>query len=392
VAAATISDVSQRQKSGLFAPAVEVRVEGAGLPQNVVTDIARVAFRDCLERIDSFEMIVHNWDGAKNAYKYIGSETDAKGGGASAQVFEPGNKTVELRMGYVGSLTLMMTGTFTTIEPSFSSSGPRTLTVRCLDALHKLRRKPYTTAWRDMKDSDIAAQLATLRDGGEKRFPLSIRIDQEAAANEEALPYVVQDNQYDIDFLLTRARRLGYVVYIEQKEGSQELYFGPSHSRGSSEAYELEWGKGITAFQPRISTANQVRSVTVHGWNRDTQEPIAEKVDLTDSRIVVNRDLHHMLDADGREEHIVDEPVFTQREARERAINRLLELQKGMVSATVTTVGLPEIRAGRRVRIRGVGARLSGTYFVTDTVHTYCMDSGYSTRFEARREDRGGQA
>jgi phage protein D len=397
LSAIPVADVSRRQQSGFYAPTVEVRVEGAGLPSNVVRDVSRVVYRDCVERIDSFEVTVHNWDDATNAFKYIGSETagNVTGGGELAsrhQLFEPSNKLVELHMGYVGSLTLMMTGTFTTLEPNFSSTGPRVLLVRCLNALHLLRRKPYTTTWRDTKDSDIAEQLANLRDGGTKRFPLPVRTDPEAKSQEEAVPFVLQDNQYDIDFLLTRARRLGYVIVVEETQGTRELYFGPSHTQGSEVAYELEWGKSITHFMPTLTTANQVRSVTVHGWNRDTQEPIAETVDITDSRIAINRDLHRIIDADPREEHIVHEPVFTPREARERAVNLLLQRSKQMVHASVTTIGLPEIRAGRRVEIIGVGARLSGTYFITDSVHTYCAASGYTTRFEARREDRGGTA
>jgi phage protein D len=57
-----------------------------------------------------------------------------------------------------------------------------------------------------------------------------------------------------------------------------------------------------------------------------------------------------------------------------------------MVKASATTVGLPDLRAGRRVQIAGVGSRFSGTYFVTDTSHTI-GDGGYTTRFNARREN-----
>jgi phage protein D len=57
------------------------------------------------------------------------------------------------------------------------------------------------------------------------------------------------------------------------------------------------------------------------------------------------------------------------------------------VTAQGTTVGLPDLRAGQRVRIKGVGSHFSGTYFVTDTTHTI-TDAGYTTHFSARREDR----
>ena len=52
------------------------------------------------------------------------------------------------------------------------------------------------------------------------------------------------------------------------------------------------------------------------------------------------------------------------------------------------TVGLPKLRAGTLVNIQGIGARLSGTYFVTKTTHTL-GESGYVTEFDCRREDLG---
>jgi phage protein D len=59
-----------------------------------------------------------------------------------------------------------------------------------------------------------------------------------------------------------------------------------------------------------------------------------------------------------------------------------------MVKASVTSIGLPDLRAGQWVEIRGLGVRFSGTYFITDTTHTL-GESGYTTQFNARREEKG---
>jgi phage protein D len=88
---------------------------------------------------------------------------------------------------------------------------------------------------------------------------------------------------------------------------------------------------------------------------------------------------------EAREELVVDEPVFTNCEARERAIAILLDQTKQLVTAEVKIVGLPELRAGQIVVITGLGARLSGKYFITKTQHTI-DDSGYLTTFSCRRE------
>jgi phage protein D len=254
--------------------------------------------------------------------------------------------------------------------------------------LHKLRRKQYTTSWEGKKDSEVAANIATLRDEGEKRFPLPIETKAEALGDEPVIDYLAQENQYDIDFLLYRARVRGYVVFVrEESEQTPErhLYFGPSESPSPDETYELQWGTSLIDFTPTLTTANQVKSVTVNGWDRRRKKAISGKAELKDLR--ENRDFDEILqECDPREEVVVNRPVFTSDEAKKLAKALLKDRHKEMVKASGTTIGLPNLRAGRKIEIVNLGARFSGTYFVTESTHTI-SDSGYITRFKARRED-----
>jgi phage protein D len=91
---------------------------------------------------------------------------------------------------------------------------------------------------------------------------------------------------------------------------------------------------------------------------------------------------------DPREELVVDKPVQSEKEAKQVAQAILKDRHKEMVKASGATVGLPDLRAGRKMQIEGLGARFNGIYFITDTTHTL-NDSGYVTRFNARREVTG---
>ena len=399
----TIAEESARPGvDGFRIPAFEVRIEGAGLPRDVLRDVIELTYHDSIKEIDGFEMTVNNWDATTGAFKYVGAETTQSLRGDTAEsrrqrLFEPSNKTVTVTMGYAGDLRVMLTGSVTTMEPRFPPTGAPTLTVRGLNLLHQLRRKQYSHAWTDRRDSDIAKELEAMRDGGQRRFPLPIEIDPHAREKEPKIPHVVQRNQYDIDFLFSRARQRGYVVFIQERDrlvrGSQRrLYFGPSHGRvpGLRDVtFELAWGRSLVEFHPTLTTANQVRSVQVKGWDRRTKQPIRETVTIDDPAFDRNRDLRDLLNrCDPREEVVVDEPVFTRAEARQRALAVLENRHHDLVKATGTTVGLPDLRAGKLLRITGIGARFSGTYFVTGTTHTI-GSAGYQTRFSARREDPG---
>jgi phage protein D len=397
----TLREESKSQ-GGFYVPRFEIKIAGASLPKDVLRDVLQVTYKDSIKELDSFELTVSNWDAARREFKYVGAETtDSMQKNPLHRLFDPCRHEVEVSMGYGGNLPLMVRGNFTTMEPNFPSSGGPTLAVRGLNILHKLRSKQYTYAWTKKKDSEIAKDFETLPDPdkrGQKRFPLSVEINPNALGDEERIDYVAQSNQYDIDFLLSRARRIGYVIFIKEEEQGpgrdvkSRLYFGPSdanHPGPRAVTFELKWGISLIDFKPTLTTANQIKSVTVNGWNRSTKKPITGKASLDDPKFKLNRDLHKLLgNCDAREERVVDEPVFTQKQADERAKAILLDRSKELVKASGTCVGLPDLRAGQRVRIAGLGARFSGEYFVTDTTHTI-SDSGYITKFNARREDPG---
>lgn len=404
----TLADESRAQR-GFYVPAFEVKIEGVGLPRDVLRDVSQLVYKDSLKEIDGFELVINNWDPTARRFKYVGSETSAELessdlAGQRARLFDPCNKEVSVALGYAGSLRTMLRGTFTTLEPNFPATGTPTLAVRGLNALHKLRRKQYSYAFENKSDSQIAKEIGNLTDPAlgknQKRFPMPIVVSNEAMNAEERIPYVAQSNQYDIDFLLVRAKRLGYVVCIREGDAKASdpnlrrthLYFGPSDGKtpGSKDAlYKLRWGASLIDFKPTLTTANQIKSVTVRGWDRAKKQEISEKVALDDKELAVNKDLHELLEkCDPREEVVVERPVHTRKEARKVAIGILKDRVKELVKATASCVGLPALAAGCKVEIEGLGARFSGTYYVTSTTHTL-GDSGYTTRFEARREVKG---
>lgn len=403
----TLDSLSESLR-GFYVPQFEVLVEGAGLPGDVMRDVIELTYDDDLDNMDSFQITVSNWDEVAKRYKYIGSEdaaamgagrdgqADAGSEGANRyQFFEPCSKQVKIQMGYMGDLKTMMTGFFTTMEPSFMPSAPATLNVRGINVLQRLRTKKYNDFFEDEKPSDIARLVGERRDEdlNALRLPIEIVTDPGVLENERAINQIAQRNEYSIDFLWKLARREGYVITMIEPANEGEdprIRFAPSE-RGQSlgeAVYELKLGQSLIDFKPRITTANQFKSVTVNSWNRRTQERISETVSFEDEEMQeLNADLRYLLCmCDAREELVVDEPQWDENQAKERARALLLDQQKQMVKASGTTIGLPLLKAGTRVRISDVGARLSGLYFVTKTQHIF-NDSGYITKFDARREN-----
>lgn len=359
-----------------YVPAFEVKIGSNRLDRSVIRDITRVSYKDSLTDVDSFEITINNWDAETRRFKY-----------SDQQLFDPG-KQVELWMGYFtrSDLRLMLTGEITQLRPTFPSGGQPTLVISGLNLLHRLRRKQESHRYEKKTDTEIAREIAG-------RLGVGIRTGTADGVQEEAYPYLLQDNQYDIVFLQERARRIGYDLFVEELpasgQSSSRIYFGPS-VQIARPTYELEYGQSLIDFQPTLTTANQVGKVTVRGWDSKKKKPItgtASRKDLTTTG-VGDAGGQQQIEASfaDREEVITDKPVDSEAEAKRLAKETLERIAKDIVKATGSVIGLPDIRAGSVLMIKGLGARFEGRYFVTGTTHAIA-DDGYTTQFECRREE-----
>ena len=57
-----------------------------------------------------------------------------------------------------------------------------------------------------------------------------------------------------------------------------------------------------------------------------------------------------------------------------------------MVTASGSTVGLPDLVTGTALQVGGLPDRFGGRYFVTSTTHSI-GESGYTTQFNCRKEE-----
>src|SRR5437762_153673 len=209
-----------------YVPQFQILVQGSPMPGGVLHDVVEITYKDKLKEIDSCEITVNNWDSTNNCFKYIGAEDlNPKSGQPNNQgvanaklwnLFDPCTKQVELHLGYApGPLEKMMIGTFVTYEPNFPASGPPVLSVRMLNLMSKLRVKTRDEQYTQDKINPLTDSAIAEYIDSKQRLPLPIKTDPNAKNSEPQLTYVVQKNQYDVDFLWERARRNGYDLHLE---------------------------------------------------------------------------------------------------------------------------------------------------------------------------------
>lgn len=371
-----------------YVPAFELRIKGQSLDREVIRDVLSVSYTDSLDRLDSCQITLNNWDAERREFKYLDQEDYT-----SPVNFDPGVE-IELSMGYYdrGGLTLMLRGVITSQTPDFPSGGQPTIQISALSNLYRLHFRQDVQIFENQTDSAIAR--AVVDKIKEEHSSLNLELAAHPAhLIEFPNEFVVLNNDYPIIFLMERARRNGYELWLEEVDLGNErlsrLHFEPADSRNRA-TYELVWGGSLVSFKPSLKTKNQVAKITVRGWNPTTREQVTGEATWDDLGFRGLPSTEEMGAVDsalaGSEEVVADRPVNNQDEAKQMAVDHLTRLAKDLVTGAGQTLGLPELRAGRPVYIRGLGKRFSGRYMITSSTHTI-DGNGYSTSFDSRMEE-----
>lgn len=341
-----------------YAPDFLVKIQGLTLESDVTNAVIDLTYDNSIETADMFTLRLNN---AKLRF------TDSA-------LFDVG-KSVEIYMGYVGDLHPMMLGEITSISPSFPQSGAPTITIAGYDKSHRLRHNtPARLTFQYLNDSLIAAQIAA------ENLLIPV-IDPSPMPPREC----IQQTGSDWAFLKELADRNFFQVYVRW----DKLYF--RFPRPQLEATVLEWGKNLTSFSPRLSTSGQFGIQEIRGYDSE----LAQKIVAILPTIALGSDIDDIIERLGSSfvEQLVsfgryvvrNQPVGNYLEAVQLAKSILMQLLQGLYQASGSCIGIPTLRAGEMVEIRGVGKRFGGNYTLSKVTHTI-NQSGYQTQFEISQQ------
>ena len=353
--------MAQEPRSERLAPEFQVKINGKAVPLEMRADLISASVLDDVDSAGMCSVTMHGWDGVKMEPKWIDDD-----------LFREGNP-IEILMGYESTVASLFKGEITALEPAFHEREPPIFTVRGHDKRHRLIRQRRTRTFMNMKDSEIADRVA--REAG-------LGSDVESTSVKNA--YVIQRNQTDFEFLLERAQRIGYEVFVEDNT----LHF---RSRGidTKEVIRLRRDLELLEFLPRLSSMGQVSEVVVRGWDPGGKKEIVarSKSGRKDTTMGGSTSGPRAVQQSfGDDKSVtVDMPVHTQEDADDFAKGLFSEMALGYIRAEGICIGEPTLRAGKNVQVEGIGRRFSGLYYVTSVVHKYTAKSGYRTEFAARR-------
>ncbi len=185
-----------------------------------------------------------------------GSDGPTTLGLANDTTFAAMGTAVEILMGHASTPVSVFKGEITSFEIDITEAGdPPLFVIRAYDKGHRLHRGRISTTFLQMKDSDIASTIAS-------NAGLTADCDSSATTYDT----VSQNNQTNWEFLVERARRIGYEVWVDDTT----LHFRKPTLTGSPVATTVLWND-LISLNMRLTASSQVATVKVAGMGYTEQ-------------------------------------------------------------------------------------------------------------------------
>lgn len=357
-----------------------LKIDGQSASADLIEDILQIVVEESLHLPGMFTIMI------KNDY-YSGNDGDKAW--KHDQLFAIG-KSVEL--GFSASSTEsdefddantgnLIKGEITAIETHFTENAQAPIIVRGYDVSHRLHRGKHNRSFQNKTDSDIVKQIAS-----ETGIALG-SIDSTGGPYGYgdiggSSGYVFQENQTNMAFLRSRAARHGFELFVQDGK----LNF---RKPKQDETLKLEWLTDLHSFRVRVSSAEQVKSVEVRGWDISQKKAIVETATSANQVITqTERGIGSSTSSSfkGKPSNptliMVDQPVSQANEAKAIAQAIYNEVGGEFVQADARGEGNPQLRPGRLIQLSNMG-KYTGSYYVTETRHIF-HERIYTTELSVR--------
>jgi uncharacterized protein involved in type VI secretion and phage assembly len=266
--------------------------------------------------------------------------------------------------------TLLPLGEITSIEPIYEKNGTVKLRLRGFDKGHRLTYGKKTRVFGtgttpvEVNEAMIVSKIAA--EHGLVPMP-------DPTLTTIMSPYVMQYNQSDWDFLMSRAQLFGYQMYVL---GPALFVVKAGIERPGVTTGILTWGEQLVKFEPRIVGLGQVMSADATGWDARLKMKVVGMGTVATHVPPVIIPATAMLVKDAgklKAKDVIMDPRLQDISQATRAAQALVDRHASQyIRATgELSVYNPYLLAGHSVMIAGVGMRFSGKYYVTQARHTW---------------------
>jgi phage protein D len=269
---------------------------------------------------------------------------------------------IEIKVG--NDRTSIFKGEIVGMEPVYKGGDKTIITIRAMNKLHRLLRKRKSITFTDKTDQQILNQVV-----GDAGLTLDWK-------HETSITYkhVYQHNQTDLEFLRTRAARMGChvwcvdtTVHVKQPD----LQSGPIATLN----VDQEADAVLHRLAPRLNSSAVINKVTVKGWNPETKELITGDATVQGSKLGSQTSVAGSGSLGNEETFTVDHPVWSAEEAKALAKARLQDASLSYITGEAEVAGNPVFDLGKVVKVVANAMKgddpFNGNYYLMGVTHRH---------------------
>jgi uncharacterized protein len=271
---------------------------------------------------------------------------------------------VEIKVG--DQSTSVFKGIIVGLEPVYKGGEKARILIRAMNNFHKLLRTRKSVTYTDKTDEQILKQVV-----GGAGLTLNWK-------HEKSITYkhVYQHNQTDMEFLRTRAARMGCHVWCVDKT----IYV---QQPVDGEAKDAQ----LRSFAPRLNSSAIVKKVTCKGWNPETKELISGDASVQSSQLGSQTSVAGSGTLGGEESFTVDHPIWSKEEATALAKARLQDASLSFITGEAEVKGDSMYDLGKLVAVTANGGAtagddpFNGKYYIMGLTHRHIVSKGSDAGF-----------
>jgi len=339
------------------APNVDVFIDGTEIPD--ADFISYIVERDMFQP-DMATVVISNQNDVYSPKIKIGMAIEIKVGKEPVTIYQ--GELIGAEGAYKGGQTTRMT-------------------LRAMNKMHRLLRMRKSLTFTEKTDQQIIQQVA-------KDAELDLEFKHEKSITYK---HVYQHNLSGLEFIRTRAARIGCHVWCKDKK----LFVKePDLGKKGPVKVSVDQDGNLRAFTPRISSASVVKKVTVKGWNPETKELITGEAQAQNSPLGSENAVTACGSMGNEDTFTVDHPIWSKEEADALAKARLRDLNLNFITGEAEMAGDPKVDLGETIEIQANAASSSdpfnGNYYVAGVTHRHTMpkskEGGYVTIVKFMRD------
>jgi phage protein D/phage baseplate assembly protein gpV len=277
-------------------------------------------------------------------------------------------------------------GEVTALEVEVDNERKRSV-VRAYDRSHRLQRGRVSQTFLDMSIGDVLAQVAG-------RHGLSSDSPDGMSWTNESL---VQWNETDWELLSALAAEHGRELVIDEDKLALRRPASAGDAPGPAEqdtavSRQLVAGRNLLRVRAVMTAGEQVATVEVRGWDPAQKQAVVGTASAAKAPTHGTATDPNAIAGEFGGSTLVraDLPLDNAEPANSTA-TAIVE-QRGGIAAEIEgiTYGDPQLRAGQRVTITGIGTQFDGDHTLTSCRHVLGPEAGYTTEFRSSGTQRRG--